>query len=69
MTVEEFATTVGLDPALAGPAFEVFAQELAAPRKTRASRCADLAEGLRRVGVAEDRVYFAVGEMVRELRR
>lgn len=69
MTVDEFATAVGLDPALAAPAYEVFTHELGAPRKTRAARCADLAEGLRRVGVAEDRVYFAVAEMVRESRR
>lgn len=69
MTIEEFATTLGLTPTLAAPAYEVFQEELAVPRKTRAARCADLAAGLRRLDVPEDIVYLTVGEMVRQSRR
>lgn len=69
MTLDDFATTVGLDTALLEPAFEIFQEELAIPSKTRAARCADFADGLRRLGVGEDVVYVAVAALVRECRR
>lgn len=69
MTFDEFAAAVDIDPRLAEPAFAVFQEELSVPRKTRAARCADLAEGLRNLGVAEDCVYLAAGELARLVRR
>jgi hypothetical protein len=69
MTAKEFAALIGLDTSLAAPAYEVFTEELAVPRKTRAARSADLADGLRRLGIPEDQVYLAVGELVRKSRR
>lgn len=69
MTVDEFASTVGLDTALAAPAYEAFTAELATPRKSRAARCADLASGLRRLGVPEPAVYTAVHALAMESRR
>lgn len=69
MTVDEFAATVGLSGALLEPAYERFSEEVGAPRKTRAARCADLAAGLRRLGVAEDIVHTAVHELAKGSRR
>lgn len=69
MTAEEFGAAVGIDGDLLAPAFEVFCEELAVPQKTRAARCADLAAGLRSLGIPEPAVYTAVGELVRERRR
>ncbi|WP_280473310.1 hypothetical protein [Nocardia asiatica] len=68
MTREEFAATLGLDGQLAADAFEVFRDELRAPRKTLAARCADLAEGLRRLDLTEEVVYSAV-QTLAEVRR
>ncbi|WP_306365435.1 hypothetical protein [Nocardia sp. CC227C] len=62
MTMDEFADVTGIeDP----NAFEVFAEELAA-RKTLASQTADLADGLRRIGIEEDGVLQAVTLLARE---
>lgn len=69
MTREEFAAAVGLDGELLDPAHEMFCDELAIPRKTRAARCADLAAGLRRLGVPEEIVYTAAHELAKEHRR
>lgn len=69
MTIDEFAAATGLDHPLLGPAYQVFREELDVPRKTRAARCADLAVGLRRLGVPEDIVYVAVSELAKESRR
>ncbi|WP_280246152.1 hypothetical protein [Nocardia abscessus] len=69
MTSDEFAATLGLDGQLAADAYEVFRDELRAPQKTLAARCADLAEGLRRLDLTEEIVYDAVQTLAMERRR
>jgi hypothetical protein len=69
LTVDEFSAATGLDGDQLAEAFEVFREELTAPRKTLAGRTADLAEGLRRLNLDEDVVYAAVTTLAMERRR
>lgn len=69
MTREEFAAAFGLDGELAAAAYGMFRDELDEPRKTLAARCADLAEGLRRLDLTEDVVYDAVQALAMGRRR
>lgn len=69
MTVDDFAATVGLDDGPIADAYQVFHEELTAPRKTLAHRAADLAEGLRRLNLNEDVVLAAVQALAIERRR
>lgn len=69
MTVDEFAATTGLSGPLLEPAYTIFQEEADVRRKTRAARCADLAEALRRLGVPEETVHTAIHELVKGTRR
>lgn len=69
MTREEFAAMFGLDGEVAAAAYGMFRDELDERQKTRAARCADLADGLRRLALTEDVVFDAVRALSMELRR
>lgn len=69
MNIDEFNATVGLDGDRLPDAYEIFREELTVPRKTLAHRSADLAGGLRRLGLDEEAVYAAVLTLARERRR
>lgn len=69
MTIEEFGAALGVEPPLLAPAYELFGQEARMPRKTRAARAADLADGLRHLGVPEHAVHIAVHELIKATRR
>jgi hypothetical protein len=69
VTLKEFSAAIGFDGEELTAAFEVFQEELTAPRKTLAARTADLAAGLRLCGLDEDVVATAVTTLAMERRR
>lgn len=69
MSLDEFAAAVGVDDEHRDAAYQMFCAELTAPRKTLAHRSADLADGLRLIGVDETTTYTAVHVLAQERRR
>lgn len=64
--IDDFAHALSLDEDMIGDAYEIFCEEVRAPSKTLAARAADLAEGLRQIGLDEQAVAAAVQQLAME---
>jgi hypothetical protein len=68
-TIEEFELSLDVHGDELTEAYEIFRGELTVPRKTLAARSADLAAGLRQLGLDESSVAMAVQLLALERRR
>jgi len=69
ISLDDFGAALGIEEEYLADAHAIFCEELAGPQKTLAARAADLAHGLRGLGVPEETVSAAVCQLRMERRR